>query len=309
MPDTTAIAMTADVLNPNPGPAHSATSDMPGTVSATEATEGQATETEQTDQAAEEAGVEAAEPPVEAHAEETEPKTDKTDPAVKAAITRERNRRREAEARATDANTKLSQALAALEAATKKPEPQASDRPKRDDFNDPDAYEAALETYAADRATKQALEQERSRLRTDGIKAQAEKLINDYAERVTEFKKTHDDFDEVFCEDVPVTPAMTSAIMNVDNGADVAYWLGQNPDEAKRIAELSDVRAVTELGRISAKLANPPAVVTKAKPAPIRPVGQQSGSTAKDPAEMSTDEYAAYRNQQLRGSGGQSAVH
>ena len=298
MPDATAIDMLETTARP--GPALSATSDAPQPVAVEPTEPVQTTEPVVGDEAN-------TDPPIET---KTEPKEDKTDPAIKAAITKERNRRREAEERAAKSDQRIAQLAAALEAATKKPEPRPLDRPSREQFTDPDAYDDALVEYASQKATEKAVAEERQRAAHEAKTRDREKTASDFRSQVEAFKADHADFDEVFTDDLPISPAMTDAIVSSDNAAQISYWLGQNPDEAQRISDLPPVKAIYEIGRIAAKLAAPPPVQRSApKPAPIKPVGQRSGTGAKDPAEMSTDEYAAYRNAQIRGSNGHAVTH
>jgi hypothetical protein len=284
-----------------PGPALSATSDAPQPVaSEPEAPPAQTTEPVVGDEAS----------PEPTQETKPEPKEDKTDPAVKAAITKERNRRREAEERAAKSDERIAQLAAALEAATKKPEPKPLDRPSREQFTDPDAYDEALVEYASQKAAEKAIAEERQRAAQETKARQQEKTASDFRSQIETFKADHPDFDEVFTEDLPISPAMTDAIVSSDNAAQISYWLGQNPDEAKRINDLPPVKAIYEIGRIAAQLAAPPPVQRSApKPAPIKPVGQRTGTGAKDPAEMSTEEYAAYRNAQIRGANGHAVTH
>lgn len=220
--------------------------------------------------------------------------------ALKGELTKERNRRREAQSLATSNQHRLDAALAALEAATKAPEP---DKPKRADFSDPDEYDVALEKYATDRAEKAAEIKVRQRLQAEAVEKQSKELTDNFREAIEKFTEDHADFEDVFTEDLPITIAMSHAIMSSDSPAELAYWLGQNPDEAKRISQMTDVRAVKELGRIEERLTTPARPASTAKPAPIKPVGARSGASGKDVGEMTMEEYAAHRQAQLRGNG------
>ena len=310
MPDATAITMSD--AQPKPGPALSATSDAPviDPSNALPNEEAPAAVVEPTEiKTAEELAAEAAE-----GKEPKTPKEDKTDPAVKAVITKERNRARKAEDALVAERAEKAQLAAALEAATKKPDPVPLDKPKRETFDNPDAYETAYEAWAAERAevaAKEAVNAERTKQQNDMVAQQATKLINDFGPQIETFKVDHPDFDDVFNDDLPINLAMTTTLINAEKGAELAYWLGQNPEEAKRISQLSDVRAVYELGRIEARLASAAEAtpVAKPKPAPIRALSSgRTGSTGRSVDEMSTEEYAAHRNAQLKGGGG-AAVH
>jgi hypothetical protein len=63
-------------------------------------------------------------------------------------------------------------------------------------------------------------------------------------------------------------------------GPEILYHLGQNPAEAKRIAQLSPLSQAKEIGKLEDKLSsNPPAKKTSSAPAPISPVNGKGTST------------------------------
>jgi hypothetical protein len=113
--------------------------------------------------------------------------------------------------------------------------------------------------------------------------------------------------------DLPITSVMAEAITDTDIGPRILYHLGKNPAEAARIAKLSPVAAIREIGKIEAaltaadvaadsedsELEAPPVkkpVVSKA-PAPHKPLGGSASSTnpAKQIDSMTQAEYRAYR--------------
>jgi hypothetical protein len=92
---------------------------------------------------------------------------------------------------------------------------------------------------------------------------------------------------------------MAQTIQASDVGPDIIYWLGTNPKESARIANLSPFMQAKEIGRIEAKLAaDPPVKKTSTAPAPIAPVTARStsapGYDTTDPRSvknMSTSEW------------------
>ena len=62
----------------------------------------------------------------------------------------------------------------------------------------------------------------------------------------------HDDFDKVIRGDHPVTKTMTEQMFSMEaEGSEVAYYLGKNPDEAKRIASVSgEIAVARELAKL-----------------------------------------------------------
>ena len=216
----------------------------------------------------------AAEQPAEAAAteppatEKPPPKPDTTPPAIKAEITKERNRRREAEAAAEAAQKRLDEALEAIKALTPKPppEPVVQPRPRREQFDTPDAYDAAVDQWAAmvrDQAAneakaatlaeaKAAQEKALTDAREAAARADQEALATTWAERRAKALETMPDYEAVAESDnVQISPPMAEAIMRSENGTEIAYHLGQNPAEAARIAALPNVGAqLFEMGRL-----------------------------------------------------------
>ena len=92
---------------------------------------------------------------------------------------------------------------------------------------------------------------------------------------------------------------MAQAIQASDIGPDVIYWLGSNPKDAGRIAQLPPILQAKEIGKLEANLAsNPPVKKTSTAPAPIVPVtARTSGAPAFDTTDprsiknMSTSEW------------------
>jgi hypothetical protein len=110
--------------------------------------------------------------------------------------------------------------------------------------------------------------------------------------------------------DLPVSPVMGEAITDSDIGADILYYLGQNPAEAARIAKLSDVAQIREIGKLEARLTPDDSGTDESdeeplKPLPISkapaPVSRPQGGTISKPNPvrnlegMTQREYRAYR--------------
>ena len=109
-------------------------------------------------------------------------------------------------------------------------------------------------------------------------------------------KEKYKDFDTVFNDKVTVTEPMADAIALLDNGSDVAYFLGKNPQRATEIAQMGVVEAAMAIQDISSG-ARKIAKTTIASNAsdPIKPV---SGSAAniKTLETMNQGEYNAEMN-------------
>lgn len=99
---------------------------------------------------------------------------------------------------------------------------------------------------------------------------------------------------------VPCSDFAADFISESERGAEIAYYLGSNPHEAVRLAQLPDTRQAVELARLEAKLQAAPQVrKTSAAPNPPPTVGGGASAGPKAPHEMSDEEYSAwYRERQ-----------
>jgi len=339
-PVAPAAAPTADVLNLR-SPALSATSDMPvlSPAPAPAATAPAAAPSTSGDAAAAAAAAEAA----AAEGDEADAAgkgKDNTPAWQKAEITKERNRRRAAETRAeeaerarADADRRLEEALKAIPkpAAETPPappppaEPPRPKRPLRENFEDPDAFDAALNAHedaliewtsnsaatkaaaAAADAAKKASEEATAKVADDARKAaeqaSVEKMQADWSANRAKAIEQMPDYAEVAERaDLQISLAMASVITTREDGPQLAYHLGKNPEIAARLAALTPPQAVFEMGLLAAELKAPkPPELTKA-PDPVRTVGARAAATRKGPEEESMDEYAARRKTELRGA-------
>ena len=188
------------------------------------------------------------------------------------------------------------------------------ERPTRADYPDDDDWDDALMEYADTKASFTArreinatIEAERTRAETASIANAQEQVRQQYQARIDKYKADKPDFHEVAeSPDVIVSVPVAHALMLSDNGPALQYYLGSNPDDAKRIMALAPPLQLVELGRIEAKLAAPPPAAAVPAPRtisaaskPITPLsaGDQAPIN-KDPQSMTMDEYKAFRRGQ-----------
>lgn len=119
--------------------------------------------------------------------------------------------------------------------------------------------------------------------------------------KVNEARDRMPDFDQVFAA-VPVSDVAADLIAESEKAAEIAYYLGKNPNEAHRIHRLPPHLQGAEIARIEARVAAAPAVrkVSKA-PAPPPQLGGSSSPGLKDPATMTMEEYKAWRTASSKG--------
>lgn len=110
----------------------------------------------------------------------------------------------------------------------------------------------------------------------------------------------YEDFEQVVGDMKPDT-AWKIAIMQCENADDVAYYLGKNMTEARRIIGLEPLAQIREIGKLEAKLlATPPTPKLASKaPAPINPVAGVATPVATIESGMDFEKFRNLRNRQL----------
>jgi hypothetical protein len=140
----------------------------------------------------------------------------------------------------------------------------------------------------------------------------AQQRMQTFAEKEAAFRVAHPDYDTVARNPaVPITQQVAEVILETDDPPAIAYYLGQNPQEAAAIAQMTPHQIGRAIGRIEAKLSAPaapeatrppePKTVTRAPP----PVTTLSGAPAVRKAyeEMSQEEYEQTRREERRAKG------
>lgn len=316
--------ITLDLLPANE-PATSSTNDMPiietqpDSIAAPESKE--APETEGTTTG------ESATPEKEATADSAAtPETKKPAKGVQKRIDELTREREEAKRLAESEHAEKLRLLALLEKGGKQEQStdvQTEDlppvKPSKADYADPDAYDAAMDSFIEAKASwtakqevKAALDEQNRKTMEANIAAEQKAVQTQYMARVEKVMEKYPDFKEVAeSPDVTVSIPMAHAIIHSEQGPDIAYYLGKHPEEAARISSLLPPLQLVELGIIAASLKTPassPAAVkpiVSAAPKPIKPLGTGAGNIEKPIEEMSMEEYAAKRipelNAQRRG--------
>ena len=146
-----------------------------------------------------------------------------------------------------------------LEARTATPaEPakpaQPEGKPKLENFDTLEDHVEAIADWKIEQREKKRAEAEAQQ------KAQEahDRLQADWSKRAKAAAKAHDDFQEVTdsvqAPDAPGVRAARQAMLEDEAGAEILYHLGKHPEELKRIAGLSPVSAIREIGKLSALL-------------------------------------------------------
>jgi predicted RNase H-like nuclease (RuvC/YqgF family) len=181
-----------------------------------------------------------------------------------------------------------------------KPKPEVKGGLKIEDF-DYD-YEKYAEARAK-QAEKSAVELYEANRRSNEETQSTKRLLTEWESKVEKASDKYDDFDEVVGELNPRSPII-KAIMQADNGEDVAYYLATHFEEAKKIAALDQVSAIRAIGKLEAKLlATPRKPETPSRaPEPIAPLNGKSSVSSDEPSDNDDMEtWIRKRSKQVRG--------
>lgn len=192
-------------------------------------------------------------------------------------------------------------ALDATEARASAPVPTGV-QPGVDDYDTYEDYLGAL----TDWKVEQRLSEQRVENTQQAEQRAKAELHSRYMDRASQAQDRYTDYDAVAHGQhwIP-SETMTNAILESEQGPDIAYWLGSNPGEAERIARLGNTEQLMELGRVAAHAAKPPKKKATGAPPPIKPAGAKA-TAEKSPDEMSDAEFNAWRRKQISSRRGYS---
>lgn len=180
---------------------------------------------------------------------------------------------------------------------------EVAPKPTVDQFASYEEFTEALAEWKLDQklAKLEAQKEEFKVKQTEQQKVQA--VFDGYNKLVAEAMERYDDWDDVVGKATNIPEAVGLTIIEMENGPDVAYYLGKNPAVCKKLMSIGPLAAVAEIGKISAALmptedveedketVRVPKVTTRAKE-PIRPV---SGSSTKSSVPLDELDYASFR--------------
>lgn len=179
-------------------------------------------------------------------------------------------------------------------------QPKAETRPSRADYANDEDYVDALTEFKVQQKLVPIAEQMQKRV-------EQTRVVNEWQGKIAQAKSEYPDFDSALeeAQDIPIQPHVSEALMDSPLGADIAYYLAKNPEDAYRINSMTPTQAIRELGRIESYVefdkkekAKVPKAKVSAAPAPIKPPKSSGGGSTKSLEDMSPAEYIAYRNKQ-----------
>lgn len=200
----------------------------------------------------------------------------------------------------------LRQQLEALQREVKpqQAKPHDDQAPKPDQF---ERYEDYLEARAEFRAEFRADQKVRELLREYQQRTELDtyqtRIAQRWSEQQAKARESLPDFDDVVAsaQDIPIPQAIAQAIVESERGAEIAYYLARNRNEAERITRLNPTQAAIAIGRIEAVLDEKLRPQSSQTPAPIKPVkGQERQSRSIYDENLSAEEWLKLRNKQIR---------
>ena len=257
-------------------------------------------EAEQRAEAVEEADGESAAPEDDAEQGEEKPKRRSRAEERINTLTREKY---EAAKKAENLRQQVEQLHQYLQSVTQQQPQQTSAIPRLEDFDyDTDKHAQAVNAWHQEQIAGMQRQQQEAQQQAYLQQQQAAELQRVQA-KLAEGAQKYPDFqakvnDPSLPSLVDVNPAAFQAVMESELGADVAYYLASNPTEVYGFSQMNPVQAIRKVAQIEQMLSakGGPA----GKPPPKPPTKLKGNSEAvRNPADMSTEEYIAWRNKTL----------
>jgi hypothetical protein len=139
------------------------------------------------------------------------------------------------------------------------------------------------------------------RVREHEARKQRDAIVEAYQEREDEARDKYEDFEAIaYNPTLPVTDVMAMAIQASEIGPELAYHLGKNPKEARRIAALHPLLQAKELGKLEVKLSAPPPPKSSSAPPPPSPVGTRGASVKRFGDDLDDAEFDRIRREYIK---------
>jgi hypothetical protein len=256
------------------------------------------------------------EPAQEPEVEETpeERSTREHSERVQKRINSEVGRRKQAEAKAHRAELAAAEARGKAEALEAARTAQATPTPEpvkppggRESFDSDDDWLKAHREYDARQLTESfqrkldenagnLTKQYEKDLQDREAREAERKAVKGFTESVANSRSKHTDYDDVVTNpNLVISEDVVNVLQMSEIGGEIAYHLGQNPDEAAHLSSLPPLAIAKEIGKIEARLVEPPKKRVSTAPDPLKPIVPGGEVPHKDPDKMSQAEYEQWR--------------
>jgi hypothetical protein len=187
--------------------------------------------------------------------------------------------------------------------------PQEVDaKPNRMQFVSDDDYAQALADWHVDKRLSERQQQEH----VERTQVAQQRLVDSWNARLEASLPEMPDFSEVVGKTtIDIPNHLYTAILESETGPQIAYYLAKNPDEARRLVNMSHTESIKMLGRLEDRLGDlsfeskpaKPEVTSRSPevskaPKPIDPIRGENAA-GKPTDKMTYAEYKNFRAQQL----------
>lgn len=175
---------------------------------------------------------------------------------------------------------------------------QSTKPPAFEDFNDLNEWGKAI----AEQATRQASEVAVQEFVQRQQQANQQQAFGSYEARERDYSAKHPEYRDAFetlQSSVRYGQEVLEVLADSEHGPALVHYLGEHLDEADRLQRLPPHKAAVEIARIEARISAPKTKPVSKAPAPA-PVLGGGGAANQDPERMTTDEWLAWRRNQLK---------
>jgi hypothetical protein len=155
-----------------------------------------------------------------------------------------------------------------------------------------EAEKVKAEQEAAETKSRQALEELQSSWNEKLEKA--EEAFPDIREKGSTLDPVFNSLEPAYGEYLATT------LMSLDHGPEILYYLAENPDEAKSIAQAGPVKATIALGILEAQFSGNKKTEVKVTSAPEPPAIRARGTGARTSIPADTDDLSAFEREFFR---------
>ena len=159
---------------------------------------------------------------------------------------------------------------------------------------DEEAFNKATVNYQVQEQVKAEIANQKTQASELDQQAKNKQSLDKFNERASALGK--DDFADKASAVPDLPTGVADAIMGLEDGAEMVYYLGTHLDLADSLASMSPLAAMMELGRISSNMSAKPEIKTSAAPDPIETLNSGSALNAEVGDEMSIEAWMAKYN-------------
>lgn len=191
-------------------------------------------------------------------------------------------------------------------AADEKKDGEKEPKPEDYEFGELDSrYIRALARYEADQRFAELEAKREERQQQEQLTAQQRAAQEKFQARIEEGEEKYEDFHEKVVLGAeegtwPLSQVLGELIVESEVGADIAYHLATNPDEAATVYRQSPLEQARYFGKMEAKFSAAPAAASEKEPAKPKtpkapaPVDTPRGRGGKFQVTADTDDFAAF---------------